>query len=92
MEYLLTIYAENIGKTALQNVKITVDLPDGVEMREGTADKYISTLVEGELFQYNIRVNFALDQSHFQGHIIKGNIYIEEDQKLSKCSIKLGGV
>ena len=92
MEYLLTVSAENIGKTALQNVKITVDLPDGVEMREGTADKYLSTLVEGELFQYNIRVSFALDQSHFQGHIIKGNIYIEEDQKLSKCSIKLGGV
>lgn len=92
MEYLLTITVENIGKTALQSIKITVDLPDGVEMREGTADKYISTLVEGELFQYNIRVNFALDQSHFQGHIIKGNIYIEEDQKLSKCSIKLGGV
>ncbi|MFX0086473.1 MAG: hypothetical protein ACFFAU_12455 [Candidatus Hodarchaeota archaeon] len=92
MEYLLTIYAENIGKTGIQNVKIALELPEGVEIYEGTTEKFISNLVEGEIFQYGIRVRFALDQSHFEGHIIRGNIYIDGDHRLSKCSLKLGGM
>lgn len=91
MEYLITVNAENIGKTILQNVKIDLMIPDGVLLREGTKEKYISTLVEGELFQYNVRLQFSLNESHFEGHIIRGNGFIENDQRLSKCSIKLGG-
>jgi tetratricopeptide (TPR) repeat protein len=32
MEYLLTVYAENIGKTGIQNIKIAIELPNGVEI------------------------------------------------------------
>jgi hypothetical protein len=90
-DYLIIISAENIGKTTLQNVKIQTEIPEGVKIREGTNEKYISTLGEGEIFQYNLRVQFALDQTHFDGHIIRTNGFIENDRRLSKCSIKLGG-
>lgn len=92
MEYLITVNAENIGKTILENVKLELIIPDGVLLKEGTKEKYISTLVEGELFLYDIRLQFSLNESHFEGHIIRGNGFIENDQRLSKCSIKLGGV
>jgi hypothetical protein len=89
--YLITISAENVGKTGLQNVKIVPEIPDGVKIYEGTSEKFISTLGEGESFQYEIRVRFDLDKSHLSGYIIKANGYIEDNRKLAKCSIKLGG-
>ncbi|MFX1516550.1 MAG: hypothetical protein ACFFC6_09590 [Promethearchaeota archaeon] len=90
-DYLITITAENVGKTGLQDVKIVPEIPEGIKIYEGTSEKYISTLGEGELFQYEIRVRFDLDKSHLSGYIIKANGYIEDNRKLSKCSIKLGG-
>lgn len=91
LEYLITISAENVGKTGLQDVKIVPEIPEGMKIYEGTGEKYISALGEGESFQYEIRVRFDLDKSHFSGYIIKANGYIEDNKKLSKCSIKLGG-
>ena len=90
-DYLITISAENVGKTGLQDVKIVPEIPDGLKISEGISEKYISTLGEGESFQYEIRVRFDLDKSHLSGYIIKANGYIEDDRKLAKCSIKLGG-
>ncbi|MFX0184176.1 MAG: hypothetical protein ACFE95_13920 [Candidatus Hodarchaeota archaeon] len=90
-DYLIIVSAENIGKTTLQDVKIQTELPEGVKIHEGTNEKYISTLGEGEIFQYNLRVHFALDQTHLDGYIIRTNGFIENDRRLSKCSIKLGG-
>jgi hypothetical protein len=89
-EYLITISAENVGKTDLQDVKIVPEIPQEIKIFEGTSEKYISTLGEGESFQYEIRVRFDLDKSHLSGYIIKVNGYIEDDKKLSKCSIRLG--
>ncbi|UCG02999.1 MAG: hypothetical protein JSW11_03230 [Candidatus Heimdallarchaeota archaeon] len=91
LEYVLTISAENVGKTGLQDVKIVTEIPEGIKIQEGTSEKYISTLGEGESFQYDIRVSFDLDKTHFSGYIIKANGYIEDDKKLSKCSVRLGG-
>ncbi|UCE15045.1 MAG: hypothetical protein JSV04_07665 [Candidatus Heimdallarchaeota archaeon] len=91
LEYLITISAENVGKTTLQDVKIVTEIPEGVQIHEGTTEKYISTLGEGESFQYEILIRFVLDQSHFSGHIIKASGFIQSDQQLSKCSIRLGG-
>ncbi|MFW9905883.1 MAG: hypothetical protein ACFFFH_16295 [Candidatus Thorarchaeota archaeon] len=90
-EYLITISAENVGKTDLQDIKIVPEIPQGIKIFEGTGEKYLSTLGEGESFQYEIRVRFDLDKSHLSGYIIKANGYIEDNKKLSKCSIKLGG-
>ncbi|MFX0122679.1 MAG: hypothetical protein ACFFAE_03520 [Candidatus Hodarchaeota archaeon] len=91
MEYLITISAENVGKTGLHDIKIIPEIPEGVKICEGTGEKYISTLGEGESFHYEIRVRFDLDKTHFSGYIIKANGYIEDTKKLTKCSIKLGG-
>ncbi len=91
LEYLITISAENIGKTTLQDVKIISEIPEEIKIHEGTKEKYISTLGEGESFIYEIRVRFSLDQSHFSGHIIKAFGFIGENRRLAKCSIKLGG-
>ena len=91
LEYLITISAENVGKTTLQNVKILLEIPEGIKIHEGTIEKYISTLGEGESFQYEIRVRFPLDESHFSGHIIKITGFIEDNRRLSKYSIRLGG-
>lgn len=91
LEYLITISAENIGKTSLQDVKIVSEIPEGIKIREGTKEKIISTLGEGELFQYEIRVQFPLNKTHLSGHIIRANGFIEDKRRLSKCSIKLGG-
>lgn len=91
LEYLITIYAENVGKTGLQDVKIIPEIPEGIRIYEGTSEKHISTLGEGESFQYEIRVRFDLERTHFSGYIIKANGYIEGAKKLAKCSIKLGG-
>jgi hypothetical protein len=90
-EYLITISAENVGKTDLQNVKIVPEIPQGMKIFEGTSEKYLSTLGEGQSFQYEIRVRFDLDKSHLSGYIIKASGYIEDNKKLSKCSIRLGG-
>ncbi|UCG90074.1 MAG: hypothetical protein JSU57_06325 [Candidatus Heimdallarchaeota archaeon] len=91
LEYLITISAENVGKTALQDVKIVSEIPEGIKIHEGTKEKHISTLGEGESFQYEIRVRFELDRTHFSGYIVKINGYIEDDRRLSKSSIRLGG-
>ena len=91
MEYLITISAENVGKTTLQNVKILLEIPEGIKIHEGTMEKYISTLGEGESFQYDIRVRFPIDESHFSGHIIKISGFIEDNRRLSKYSLRLGG-
>ncbi|MFX1506432.1 MAG: hypothetical protein ACFFDC_09980 [Promethearchaeota archaeon] len=90
-EYLITMSAENVGKTDLQDVKIVLEIPQEVKIFEGTSEKYLSTLGEGESFQYETRVRFDLDKSHLSGYIIKANGYIEDNKKLSKCSIRLGG-
>jgi len=90
-DYLITISAENVGKTGLQDVKIVPEIPEGLKIYEGISEKYISTLGEGESFQYEIRVRFDLDKSHLSGYIIKANGYIEDNRKLAKCSIKLRG-
>jgi tetratricopeptide (TPR) repeat protein len=90
-DYIVVISVENIGKTIIQNVKIQTELPEEVKIQEGTNEKYISSLVEGEIFQYNLRVQFALDQKHFDGHLIRTYGFIENDRIISKCSIKLGG-
>ncbi len=90
-EYLLRIKTENTGKTALMNVKLLVELPEGVQIIEGTTEKFISTFVEGETFQYEILVRFVIDQTHFDGHIIKAIGFIDENQQIAKSSIKLGG-
>lgn len=91
LEYLITILAENVGKTMLQDVKIITEIPEGVKIQEGTNEKFISTLGEGESFQYEIRLRFSLDQTHFSGHIIRASGFIQNDQQLAKCSIRLGG-
>lgn len=90
-EYLIRLTAENSGKIALQNVRIHTDIPDAVKIHEGTSDKIISTLVEGEIFQYQFRIRFAPDQTHFKGHVLRANGFIEDNHRLAKCSIKLGG-
>ncbi|MHA2225989.1 MAG: hypothetical protein ACXAC8_12335 [Candidatus Hodarchaeales archaeon] len=91
LEYIVRITAENTGKTALQNIKIVTEIPDDVKIHEGTNEKYISALGEGELFQYEILLKFSLDQSHLSGHIIRANGFIEDNKRLSKSSIKIGG-
>ena len=75
----------------LQDIKIVPEIPEGIKIYEGTSEKYISTLGEGESFRYEIRVRFDIDRTHFSGYIIKAIGYIEDTKKLSKCSIKLGG-
>ncbi|MFX0014213.1 MAG: hypothetical protein ACFFBQ_00510 [Promethearchaeota archaeon] len=90
-EYIITISVENVGKTSLQNIKIISDIPEGIKIHEGTKEKYISALGEGESFQYEILIRFELDKTHFSGYIVKANGFIEDNQRLAKCSIKLGG-
>ncbi len=92
LDYFVTIRAENIGKLALQNLEIKVQIPKEVEIYEGTSEKLISTLVEGETFNFSIGVRFSLDKTHFEGHILRAEGFIENNQiRLAKSSIKLGG-
>lgn len=91
LDYIIRITAENIGKTVLQDVKIVIDTPETVKITEGTNEKYLSTLVEGEKFSYEIRIQFALDKTHFEGNIIRVNGYIGENIRLAKTSLKIGG-
>ena len=91
MEYSITIIVENIGKTSLQDVKIDVEIPDGVEVSQGTQEKIISSLAEGETFEFEISVKFDLEQTHFEGHIIKIQGYFSGNQRLAKASVKIGG-
>ncbi|MHA2238908.1 MAG: hypothetical protein ACXAB2_11130 [Candidatus Hodarchaeales archaeon] len=91
LKYLITILVENVGKIALQNVKIGLELPDGVEVFQGTKEKIISSLAEGETFEFEVSINFDLERTHFEGHVIKTLGFINEDQRLAKSSVKLGG-
>lgn len=89
-EYRITINAENVGKTTLQELKITTEIPDGVEISEGTEEKFIGVLGQGELFQYELRLVLAVDRTHFDGHIVKAAGSIQ-NQRLAKCSLKISG-
>jgi hypothetical protein len=91
MEYSITITVENVGKISLQDVKIGVELPTGVEVSQGTSEKIISSLTEGETFEFDISVKFDLEQTHFEGHIIKALGCVDGDQHLAKASVKIGG-
>ncbi len=91
LDYIVRITAENTGKTVLQDVKIVVEIPETVQIVEGTNEKQISTLSEGEAFTYEIRIKFSLEKTHFEGNIIKANGYIGETIRLAKSSLKLGG-
>lgn len=91
LDYIVRITAENTGKTVLQDVKIDVEIPENVQIIEGTNEKQISTLIEGESFTYEIRIQFSLDKTHFEGHIIRANGYIGKENRLAKSSLKLGG-
>jgi len=92
LDYFVSIRAENIGKLALQNLEIKVQIPEEVEIYEGTSEKLISTLVEGETFNFSIGVKFSLDKTHFEGHVLRAEGFIENKQiRLAKSSIKLGG-
>ncbi|MFW9777306.1 MAG: hypothetical protein ACFFE8_00550 [Candidatus Heimdallarchaeota archaeon] len=89
-EYTITISAENIGKTSLQDLKIILEIPDGVELGTGTEQKTIGILGQGEVFSYELKVQFSMDRTHFEGHILKAAGYIQ-NKRLAKCSLKIGG-
>ncbi|MHA2289494.1 MAG: hypothetical protein ACXABG_11980 [Promethearchaeota archaeon] len=91
LEYLVTVIVENIGKISLQNINIKIDLPEGVEISQGTEEKMISSLAEGETFSFEIAFKFDLEQTHFDGRVIRTECFIGEQHRLAKSSIKLGG-
>ncbi|PWI47958.1 hypothetical protein CEE45_09290 [Candidatus Heimdallarchaeota archaeon B3_Heim] len=90
-EYLVTVIVENIGKISLQNTLIKIDIPEGVKISQGTEEKLISSLAEGETFSFEIEIKFDLEQTHFDGRVIKTQCFIGEQHRLAKSSIKLGG-
>ena len=90
-EYQVLVSTENIGKIQLQDISIKLDVPEGVEIAQGTEEKFISSLVEGETFQFEVIFRFDVEQTHFDGRVIRVNGYMGEDQRLAKGSIKLGG-
>ena len=87
----MTIIVENIGKISLQNTLIKIDIPEGVKISQGTEEKLISSLAEGETFSFEIEIKFDLEQTHFDGRVIKTQCFIGEKHRLAKSSIKLGG-
>ncbi|MFW9854054.1 MAG: hypothetical protein ACFFFG_03310 [Candidatus Thorarchaeota archaeon] len=89
-EYMITISAENIGKTSLQDLKIIMEIPDGVELDLGTGQKTIGVLGQGEVFSYELKIQFSLELTHFDGHIVKAAGYVQ-NKRLAKCSLKIGG-
>ena len=91
LEYSVVVIAENVGKIQLQDISIKLEMPDGVKIAQGTEEKFISSLVEGETFQYEVIFRFDLEQTHFDGKVIRVNGFMGEDQRLAKGSIKLGG-
>ena len=90
-EYLVTVSTENVGKIQLQDIVIRLDVPEGVKIIQGTEEKLISSLVEGETFQFEVLFRFDVEQTHFDGRVIRVNGYMGEEQRLAKGSIKLGG-
>lgn len=90
-EYLVTVIVENIGKISLQNTLIKIDIPEGAKISQGTEEKLISSLAEGETFSFEIEIKFDLEQTHFDGRVIKTQCFIGEQHRLAKSSIKLGG-
>ena len=91
LEYIVTVIVENIGKISIQDIVIKIDVPEGVEISQGTEEKLISSLVEGENFTFEIAFKFDLEQTHFDGRVVKTQCYIGDQHKLAKSSIKLGG-
>ncbi|MHA1543400.1 MAG: hypothetical protein ACTSQH_10535, partial [Candidatus Hodarchaeales archaeon] len=90
-EYSVVIFAENVGKIQLQDISIKLEVPEGVNIAQGTEEKIISSLGEGETFQYEVVFRFDLEQTHFDGRVIRVNANLGEEQRLAKSSIKLGG-
>ena len=90
LEYAVTVTSENIGKIALQNVNIKLDFPEGVKISQGTEEKTISSLVEGETFQFGVTFKFDVEMTHFEGRVIKAECFIDDEHRLAKSSIKLG--
>ena len=90
-EYSVLVIAENVGKIQLQDISIKLEMPEGVKIAQGTEEKIISSLVEGETFQYEVIFRFDLELTHFDGKVIKVNGFMGEGQRLAKGSIKLGG-
>ena len=62
-----------------------------MNIAQGTEEKIISSLGEGETFQYEVVFRFDLEQTHFDGRVIRVNANLGEEQRLAKSSIKLGG-
>jgi uncharacterized membrane protein len=91
LEYFLTVTSENNGKIALQNINIKLDIPEGVKISQGTEEKVISSLVEGETFQFDITVQLDLEMTHFEGRVIRVEGFIDDSHRLAKSSIKIGG-
>ncbi len=91
LEYMVTFFVENIGKISIQNIKIKIELPEGVSISQGTEEKLISSLAEGETFSFENTFKFDLEQTHFDGRVIKADCYIGENHRLAKSSIKIGG-
>ncbi|MHA1976522.1 MAG: hypothetical protein ACW98F_06850 [Candidatus Hodarchaeales archaeon] len=91
LEYMVTVIVENIGKISLQNIEIKIEVPEGVEISQGTEEKLIGSLAEGETFTFEIAFKFDLEQTHFDGRVIKTQCYIGDQHRLAKSSIKLGG-
>ncbi|MHA1946062.1 MAG: hypothetical protein ACW97W_08165 [Candidatus Hodarchaeales archaeon] len=90
-EYSVVIIVENVGKIQLQDISIKLEVPEGVNIAQGTEEKIISSLGEGETFQYEVVFRFDLEQTHFDGRVIRVNANLGEGQRLAKSSIKLGG-
>lgn len=90
-EYIVSVIAENIGKISLQDLQIKIELPEGVTIAQGTEEKFISSLAEGETFSFEISFKFDLEQTHFDGRVIRSQCFIGDQHRLAKSSIKLGG-
>jgi len=90
-EYSVLVFVENVGKIQLQDISIELEVPEGVKITQGTEEKIISSLVEGESFQYEVIFRFDLEQTHFDGRVIRVNGFMGDNQRLAKGSIKLGG-
>ena len=75
----------------LQDISIKLEVPEGVNLVQGTEKKIISSLGEGETFQYEVVFRFDLEQTHFDGRVIRVNANLGDGQRLAKSSIKLGG-
>ena len=90
-EYSVLVAAENVGKIQLQDILIKLEVPEGVKIAQGTEEKIISSLGEGENFQFEVIFRFDLEQTHFDGRVVRVNGIMGDGQRLAKGSIKLGG-